>query len=102
MSYKQKVIHFCKLKKVLGSKFDFTTLSYSAIDVLKKGILTPLHKEMAHIEKHKSDGSACDHHHGHAPKKQRGCIGRFLSKTPAEAAVRASEAAVNASIAASK
>ena len=99
MSYKQKVIHFCKLKKVLRKTFDFTTLSYSAVDVLKKGILTPLHKEMAHIEEHKSHGGACDHH---APKKKRGCIGRFLSKTPAEAAVRASEAAVNASIAASK
>ena len=87
MSYKQKAIHFCKLKKVLGPKFDFKTLSYSAIDVLKKGILTPLHKEMAHIEKHKSDDSACDHH---AKKKGRGSavsrfVGRFLSKTPAEA-----------------
>jgi len=69
MSYKKKSIHFCKLIKVLSSKFDFKTLRYSAIDILKKGILMPLYKEIADIEKHKRDSSASDHH---SKKKARG------------------------------
>jgi hypothetical protein len=85
MSYKKKPIHFCKLIKVLSSKFDLKTFRYSAVDILKKGILMPLHKEIAHIEKHKRDNSACDHH----PKKARGSsvtqwVGQVFSDTFAE------------------
>ena len=85
MSYKKKPIHFCKLIKALSAKFDFKTFRYSAIDVLKKGILMPFHKGVAHIEKHKSDNSSCDHH----PKKAKGSsvtrwVGQVLSDTFAE------------------
>lgn len=82
LSYKKKSIHLGKLIKVLSSKFDFKTFRYSAIDILKKGILMPLHKEMAHVETHKRNKGACDH----SKNKGRGGsihfrVNQFLSDT---------------------